>query len=69
MGEITHSGLGVALRKRDDQGYYEFGVIVDGGFVSFGARKIGDVEPELEAAKAAQAASTGNPSDTTATGT
>lgn len=50
MSEYTHSGLGVTLRKREDQGFYEFGVVVDGGFIPFAARRIGDVQPEIDAA-------------------
>lgn len=51
--EITHSGLGVALRKDSDAGMYEFGVVVDGVFIGFGARKTGGVDDDL--ARAAQA--------------
>jgi hypothetical protein len=58
--EITHSGLGVALRKDEGAGMYEFGVVIDGEFIGFGARKTGGIDGDLArgaANKAAAAAS------------
>lgn len=54
--EITHTGLGVALRKDDNAGMYEFGVVVDGVFIGFGARKTGGIDDDLARAAAAKAA-------------
>lgn len=44
---LVASNLGVAVRRRPDQGYFEFGVVVDGEFYSFGARREGDLDPEF----------------------
>lgn len=40
------------MRKTADGELYEFGVVVEGAFIGLGVRKVGDVDPEIAAAKA-----------------
>lgn len=68
MGDTyLYSGLGVAVRETGDGDYFEFGVILEGAFVSLAVVKRGQIEPELSERRAAAAssASTSDPSTTT----
>lgn len=51
--DIVYEGLGVSVRKREGQGTYEFGVVLDGAFVVFGGRKTGGVDDDIARAKQA----------------
>jgi hypothetical protein len=65
-GSYLYTGLGVAVRAKGED-YIEFGVILEGEFVSLAAVKSGQLEPELSQrrAAAASAASEPDPSATT----
>jgi ribosomal protein S5 len=67
MGEYLYSGLGVAVREIAEGELYEFGVLVDGGFVGLGSRKAGDVKEAVAAAKAEADAAPAPSSDTPTT--
>ena len=59
-----YSGLTVSVRRREDQGLYQFGVYLDGAWVVLAGRKLGGVDDDIAAAKAAAASVTdsqGNP--------
>ena len=55
MSELLFENVPVAIRERDE--YVEFGVVIDGAFMPFAARKSGGFHYKLELRKqeAAQA--------------
>lgn len=51
--EYLYSDLPTFVRKDSSGSYYEFGVILDGAFVSLSARKTGGIDDDIARAKAA----------------
>ncbi len=47
-----YTGLSVSVRRREDQGLYQFGVYLDGAWVVIAGRKIGGVDDDIAAVKA-----------------
>lgn len=56
MNDFLYTSLGISVRKRQDTGAYEFGVILDGAFVVLAEKKAGGVEDDIAVAKDAAAA-------------
>lgn len=48
-----YTSLTVSVRRREDQGLYQFGVYLDGAWVVLAGRKLGGVDDDIAAAKAA----------------
>jgi hypothetical protein len=44
MGDDTYDSVPVRVERRDDQGVYVVGVVLDGVFVSFASVKTGHVD-------------------------
>lgn len=56
MTDYLYQGLGIAVRKRAEQGTVEFGVFLDGAFIVLAAVKEGAVAKHVARAKDAAAA-------------
>lgn len=61
MTDFLYTNLGISVRKREDTGGYDFGVILDGAFVVIAAKKAGGVEDDIALAKDAAAAAAATP--------
>jgi hypothetical protein len=49
----AYEGLTISVRERPDQGYAEYGVVIDGVFHGIGGMKLGDFQEKiLEGGKA-----------------
>jgi len=55
MSDIVAEGLTISVRKREDQGAYEYGVWQDGAWVTIAGRKTGGVDQAIQEAKDAAA--------------
>lgn len=65
MTDFLYSDLPVVVRKDSSGEYFEFGVVLDGAFVSFAARKTGGINDDIARAKdAAEIAAATPPAET-----
>jgi hypothetical protein len=53
MAGQTYDSVPVRVERRDDQGMYVLGVVIDNAFVSFAAVKTGHVDDLVERARVA----------------
>jgi hypothetical protein len=51
MADTAYDNVEVRVKRRDDQGMYEVGVVIDGAFVPIAPVKIGHVEELVEREK------------------
>lgn len=49
--DLVYENVPVSVRKREGQGMYEFGVVLDGAFIVFGGRKTGGVDDDIARAR------------------
>lgn len=49
--DLVYENVPVSVRKREGQGLYEFGVVLDGAFIVFGGRKTGGVDDDIARAR------------------
>jgi hypothetical protein len=47
MPDYSHEGLTISVRERPDQGYVEYGVVIDGIFHGIGGTKLGDYQEKI----------------------
>ncbi len=51
MPDTAYDNVEVSVKRRDDQGMYEIGVMIDGAFIPFAPVKIGHVDELVERAR------------------
>jgi hypothetical protein len=51
VNEPIYTSVPVSVRLDSSGGYYEFGVTLDGAFVTFAARKTGGINDDIQRAK------------------